>query len=112
MNERPMDDPRRAAPEVPTRRRRGLVRWLYTSNPFYVLSAELFFVGLRVSFNTQRATFETWALMLGLAGYTLLLASTACALIRLGRVWDDMRSLLLLVVLMFLAMSVTFDDTL
>lgn len=112
MNERPMDDPRQQAPGGATRRPRGLVRWLYTSNPFYVLSAELFFVGLRVSFNTHGATFETWGLMLGLAGYTLLLATTACALIRLGRVWDDMRSLLLLVVLMFLAMSVTFDDTL
>ncbi len=50
--------------------------------------------------------------MLGLAGYTLLLAATAILLIRRGKVWDDARSLLLLVVMMFLAMSVTFDNTL
>src|SRR5206468_1341608 len=54
----------------------------------------------------------TWALMLALAGYTLLLATTACVLVRLGNVWDDIRTILLLVVMMFLAISVTFDPTL
>src|SRR5207249_807403 len=33
-------------------------------------------------------------------------------LIRLGNVWDDVRTVLLLVVVMFLALSVTFDETL
>ena len=93
-------------------RARGLLRWLYTSNPFYVLSADLVFVGLRMSLDTSGKTFETWALMLSLLGYTLLLATTACLLIRLGNVWDDVRTLLLLVVAMFLAISVTFDETL
>src|SRR5262245_53575988 len=90
----------------------AIVFRLYTSNPFYVISADLVFVGLRMSFDTQDKAFGTWALMLGLAGYTLLLATTACLLIRYGKVWDDVRSILLLVVMMFLSMSVTFDDTL
>jgi hypothetical protein len=47
-----------------------------------------------------------------LAGYTLLLAVTACWLMRYGNVWDDVRTVLLLVVLMFLATSVTFDEVL
>ena len=55
---------------------------------------------------------QTWSLMSGLAGYTLLLAITACLLVRFGNVWDDVRTVLLLVVLMFLATSVTFDDVL
>jgi len=76
-------------------------------NPFYVLSAGLFLVGLRVSFGTQ-ALEEVWALMGGLAGYALLLAATACLLIRFGRVWDDARTVLLLVVLLILATSVDF----
>jgi hypothetical protein len=91
---------------------RGLVRWAYTSNPFYVLSADFVFVGLRMSFDTSGKSFETGALMLALLGYTLLLATTACLLIRLGQVWDDVRTILLLVVAMFLAISVTFDETL
>ncbi len=91
---------------------RWLLRRLYTSNPFYVLSADLVFIGLRSSFDSSGRTPETWVLMLSLLGYTLLLATTGCFLIRYGKVWDDVRTILLLVVAMFLAISVTFDETL
>src|SRR3954447_23069306 len=93
-------------------RPRGLVGWLYTSNPFYVLSADLVFMGLRMSLDPSGKTFETGALLLALVGYTLLLATTAALLIRLGRVWDDARTIMLLVVVMFLAISISFDETL
>jgi hypothetical protein len=89
-----------------------LLRWICTSNPFYVLSAGLFLAGLWISFGAQSEEVQTWALMSGLAGYTLLLAVTACLLVRFGNVWDDVRTVLLLVVLMFLATSVTFDEVL
>jgi hypothetical protein len=101
-----------SAPSLSLRPARGLLRRLYTSNPFYVISALLVFVGLRMSFDTSGTTFETWGLMVALAAYTLLLATTACLLIRLGHIWDDLRTVLLLVVMMFLALSVTFDATL
>jgi hypothetical protein len=94
------------------RRARGLVGWLYTSNPFYVISADLVFIGLRMSYDPSGRPFETVVLMVALLGYTLLLATTACLLIRLGRVWDDARTILLLVVAMFLAISISFDETL
>jgi len=100
-----------AAPALPLRSR-GFVFRLYTSNPFYFISADLVFIGLRSSFDTRGKDFETWALMLGLALYILLLASTACYLIRRGQVWDDTRGILLVVVMMFLAMSISFDATL
>jgi hypothetical protein len=90
----------------------GLVRWICTKNPFYVLSAGLFLAGLFVSFGDPAQIINTWAIMSGLAGYTLLLAVTACLLVRFGNVWDDVRTVLLLVVLMFLATSVTFDEVL
>src|SRR4051812_44383755 len=90
----------------------GLLRWLCTSNPFYVISAGLFLVGLWLSFGAQTHDVDTYALMSGLAGYTLLLAVTACLLVRFVAVWDDVRTVLLLVVLMFLATSVTFDELL
>src|SRR4051794_32663857 len=112
MKDDPTNVAEAPAPQAPALRLPGLVFRLYTSNPFYVISADLVFVGLRMSFDTSGKTFGTWALMLGLAGYTLLLATTACVLIRRGKVWDDVRSVLLLVVMMFLAMSVTFDDAL
>jgi hypothetical protein len=91
---------------------RGLFRWVCTSNPFYVLSALLVCLGLWVSFGGQVVAAQTWALLSGMAGYTLLLAVTACLLVRFVGVWDDVRTVLLLVVLMFLATSVTFDEVL
>jgi hypothetical protein len=91
---------------------KSLLRLICTNNPFYVLSAGLFLVGLWVSFGAQSEEVQTWALMSGLSCYTLLLAVTACLLVRFGNVWDDVRTVLLLVVLMFLATSVTFDEVL
>jgi hypothetical protein len=88
------------------------LRWVCTNNPFYVLSAGLFLIGLWLSFGAGSGDVEAWALMSCLAGYTLLLAVTACLLVRFGNVWDDVRTVLLLVVLMFLATSVTFDEAL
>lgn len=91
---------------------RGFVRFLYTNNPFYVISAGLILWGLFRSFDAAGGFSETGPLMLSLAGYTVLLAVSAWFLIHVGQVWDDVRTILLLVVLMFLATSVTFDKTL
>jgi len=91
---------------------RGLIHWVCTQNPFYVVSALLVLVGLWISFGAQVRTEQTWALMIGMMVYTLLLAVPACLLVRFGGVWEDVRTVLLLVVLMFLATSVTFDETL
>ncbi len=91
---------------------RPRIRWLWTSNPFYVISAGLFLFGLNESFGARTREVDTWALMGGLAGYTLLLAAAALLLVRFAGVWNDVRTVLLLVVLMFLATSVTFDELL
>src|SRR6476659_1516309 len=101
-----------SAPRSATGGSRGLVGWVCTSNPFYVLSALLVCLGLWVSFGSQAFASQTWALLFGMAGYTLLLAVTACLLVRFVGVWDDVRTVMLLVVLMFLATSVTFDEVL
>ncbi len=72
----------------------------------------LVFWGLRVSFNAGDGVHEVGLLMAALAGYTLLLAATAWFLIRFGNVWQDVRTVLLLVVLMFMAISLTFEESL
>lgn len=89
---------------------RGFIRWICTNNPFYVLSAGLFFLGLRVSFDMTGD--EAWAMLGGLTGYIILLAATGIVLVRFGRVWDDARTVLLLIVLMMVAASVTLDELL
>jgi hypothetical protein len=92
------------------RQARGLVRFLYSSNPFYILSADLVFVGLRLSFGAGGPASRTVGLLCGLGGYTLLLATTACVLIRLGDHWDDLRSLLLLILMILMAIAMSGDD--
>jgi hypothetical protein len=98
-------------PASPVRRRTPL-DWITTSNPFYVISAGLFLFGLRISFGDPDNDLNIAALGVGLAGYTLLLAAAAILLVRFAGVWNDVRTILLLVVLLFLATSVTFDELL
>jgi hypothetical protein len=81
-----------------------------TKNPFYALSAALFLFGLRVSCGEPVAYAEPPYILAGLAAYTLLLAGTAALLVRFGNVWDDVRTVLLLTVFLFLATSLTFDQ--
>ena len=90
----------------------GLLSWVSCNNPFYAISALLVCLGLWVSFGGQAQAAQTWALMAGMSGYTLVLAVTACLLVRYLGVWDDVRTVMLLTVLMFLATSVTFDEVL
>ncbi len=91
---------------------RNLWRFIYNHNPFYVISALLVFSGLWQSFTERPELVEAGVIALGLGAYALLLALTAVLIIRLGHVWEDVRSLLLLVVLMFLAISVSSDPVL
>lgn len=97
-----------------------LLQLLYNHNPFYLISACLFVYGLKelcrpgqVEFLFDRGTvayIDPWFLMASLCGVTLLMAFTAYLIVKLGQVWEDMRSLVLVVLLMFLAISVSFDE--
>ncbi|MCA9083768.1 MAG: hypothetical protein KDA81_06920, partial [Planctomycetaceae bacterium] len=97
-----------------------LVRLLYTHNPFYLISACLFVYGLKLIFRADSSTvlfqrgsvayMEPWGLMASFAGVTVLMAVTGVLVVRLGKVWEDARSLALIVLLMLLAMAVSFDE--
>jgi hypothetical protein len=101
--------------QVPT-----LVRLLYTHNPFYLISACLFIYGLKLLFRSGTSTvlfqrgsvayMEPWGLMASFAGVTLLMAVTGVLVVHFGKVWEDARSLVLIVLLMLLAMAVSFDE--
>jgi hypothetical protein len=112
MNDAHAQGPPLSAPSGVERAAAKLLRRVCTSNPFYVISACLVLAGLRMSFDPGARVFQTWVLLAGLAGYTVLLACTAWLLVRYNNVWEDIRTILLLVVLMFVTMSVIFDDVL
>ncbi len=98
----------------------GMIRMLYTHNPFYLISAVLFLYGLQVLLRPGQinlifsrgdvAYIDPWWLMMSLCGITLLMALTAFLIVRLGKVWEDARSLVLVLLFMFLAISVSFDE--
>ena len=91
--------------------RPSLVRWLYTHNPFYALSAVLMLYAVRASYGELHiGLINCWVMMGVLAGYTLLLAGVGVCIVRLGHVWEDARSILLLLLFLFLAVSISADD--
>ncbi len=97
-----------------------LLRLLYVHNPFYLISACLFVYGLKEFFRPGNIDFlfaagsvsyiDPWWLMGSLCGVTLLMATTAFLIVRFGKVWEDARSLVLVILLMLLAISVSFDE--
>ncbi|MHC4253767.1 MAG: hypothetical protein ACYS9X_32025, partial [Planctomycetota bacterium] len=89
----------------------GVFRALWTHNPFYLVSACLVLYGLSVAFGNLEVDAEVygWAFLGSLAGYAALLAVTAVLIVRVGKVWDDARTILVTIALVLLAMSTFFD---
>jgi hypothetical protein len=80
-----------------------------THNPFYLISAGLVIYGLHITLNGRGPRDEGLLVMAVLGGYTLLLAASAWLIIRFGQVWDDARTILLTLALLFVALSASFD---
>ena len=79
-----------------TSRPSGLA-WLYTNNPFYVISAVLMLYGVRTAYGRlEIGSIDCWIMLGVLAAYTILLAGITVAIVRWGKVWDDARSLFVL----------------
>ncbi len=91
--------------------RSSVVHWLWTNNPFYFISALLMLYAVRSSYGElEIGEINCWVMMGVLAVYTSVLAAVGIMIVRWGRVWDDARSIFLLLLLMFLAVSVSADD--
>jgi hypothetical protein len=84
-------------------------RFVYNHNPFYVISAVLVLYGLHVSFAGNLDPTEGWKFTQLLMGYILMLAATSVIVVRLGQVWEDARTLVLLVALLMVALASSFD---
>jgi hypothetical protein len=91
---------------------RSIARLLYTQNPFYVLSVAFVLHSTRLWYRAGAGPFDPWPLMAIIGGYVLLVAATGFVLVRFGKVWDDARSILLIILLLFVELSLTFDGVL
>jgi len=87
----------------------SLARLLYTQNPFYLIGTLLVLVGLQQCFGKESTLATSGTLVGMLAGYTLLLAAIATVIIRFGQIWDDARTILLVIVLLFFMLSTSLD---
>ena len=87
-----------------------LTRILVNHNPFYAISAVLVLFGLRRLFGAGISSGDSHVLLGVLAGYTILTAGTSVAVVRWGHVWEDARSLLLILLVFLGAAAVALDD--
>jgi len=87
------------------------VKLIYNHNPFYLISAAMVLYGIRTTFQDNGQTaMEPWLLAGLLSGFITILALTGYLIVRLGRVWDDARSIFMVILLLFFALSVSFDS--
>lgn len=90
---------------------RSVGRFLYTQNPFYLLSCFLVIYGLQVATLSNGDLYSRSLVLAGGIGlYTLLMAITSVGVIRLGKVWEDGRSIVLVVVISLIAWSSSLDE--
>lgn len=106
-------EPASTNPSAIHARRCWWLRRLCSQNPFYLLSVCFVLHGIAHWYHVDSGVaFSPWPLLWITAGYTLLLAMTGFVIIRFGRVWDDARSILLIILLLFVQLSLIFDETL
>ena len=87
------------------------VKLIYNHNPFYLISAGLVLYGIQTTFQDNGQTaMAPWLLASVLSGFITILALTGYLIVRLGRVWDDARSIFMVILLLFFALSVSFDS--
>jgi hypothetical protein len=85
---------------------------LYTHNPFYLLSVAFVLHSTRLWLNTRAWPYDPWPLMGIIGGYIILVAVVGLLVIRLGKAWDDARSIFLILLLLFVELSLSFDPVL
>ena len=85
-------------------------RFLSNHNPLYLVSAWVVLLGIGQAFRGEIGL--RWIPLMTelLCGYTLAIALAGWLVVRVGKVWDDARMILLVVLLMFTALSTSYDD--
>lgn len=90
-----------------------LAKVLYNHNPFYLLSVSCVLHGTAHWMRVEGVIAASpWLLMGLIGGYIVALAFVGWLIVRLGKVWDDARSVLLMIPLLFVELSLAFDETL
>jgi hypothetical protein len=92
-------------------RRPKLFGFLYTHNPFYLIGTAAMLYGLRLM-NADGEAFDAQSIVLPgiLASLMLVMALVAIAIIRLGGVWEDARTIVLSILLIAVSVVTSCDS--
>lgn len=89
----------------------SITRFLYNQNPFYLISCLLVIYGCQsLAVSGGGLVQKSIAMTGGIASYTLLMAVVCVAVVRIAKVWDDARSIFIVVVLSLVAATTGFDE--
>jgi hypothetical protein len=95
--------------EAPSKSRpHTLPRWVSCPNPFYLFSAA--FVLHSTGWNANGHGLPPWLIPVLVAGYIAVMAATAALIVRLWKVWDDARTILVTLFLLFLELALSLDQ--
>ncbi len=89
--------------------RHPFARLLVNKNPFYVISAACVIHGSSYWFRSN-ADAEPWSLMALVGGFIFLLTIIGFCVVKFGRLWDDARSIFVMLFLLFVELALSFDD--
>ncbi|MFO1095470.1 MAG: hypothetical protein U0992_19530 [Planctomycetaceae bacterium] len=81
-------------------------------NPFYLLSAACFIHATGIPLQAEGHPLSPEGLLGLIAGYAAILAAIAFVIVRLWKVWDDARSIFMILLLLFLELALCADSTL
>jgi hypothetical protein len=87
-------------------------RFLYTENPFYLISCFLILYGIQLmALNRPTALSRAIVMSSSIGFYAVVMAITVIVVVRLAKVWQDARSIFLVVLIALAAYSSGFDET-
>lgn len=90
--------------------RHWLMRRVTCPNPFYLLSAACVIHATGVPLNSYADDLSPEKLLAIVGGYAALLAAVAFVIVRFWKVWDDARSIFMILLLLFLEMALCADS--
>ncbi|MEM9826622.1 MAG: hypothetical protein AAF958_08535 [Planctomycetota bacterium] len=90
---------------------RGLRRFLHTENPFYLISCGLIIYGIQLAALQEGDLLHRSLLMSGwTAFYAVLMSVVVVGIVRLAGVWQDARTVFLIIPLALIASSTGYDE--
>ncbi|MEO1525629.1 MAG: hypothetical protein AAFX06_09335 [Planctomycetota bacterium] len=89
----------------------SFARFLYTQNPFYLISCLLVIYGCQsLAISSGDVLAKSVTMTGGLAMYTVLMSFVCIAVVRIAKVWQDARSIFIVVLISLAAMTTGFDE--